>query len=234
MAKMGNTVDNNMGLYSGGMPTYAQMQQIADNLNLGGGTGPGGKPRRPVWDSLLNQQGVLQNQYQLQDTLDTGFLDQMRADALRGPGEQSAWRQLMEQNVQRQAGEAMASGQAQTQAALSNLAMRGGVGSGTAERVAAQGAQAGLQAGQNVLGQRLQLDIQDEANRMQGLRDLGQAEMGAAQFQQGTQQFNIQNALNEVLQRRAADINTYNEQMRAWAAERTARATPSSGGSGKK
>lgn len=205
---------------------WAQMQaQLNKSL---------GRPDRPEFQSQLGPGGLIREPYQLQDTLNRGYLEQMRTDALRQPGEQSQWRQLMEQNVQRQAGEAMARGQAQASNAMSNLAMRGGLRGGAAERLAAQGSQNALQAGQNVLGQRLQLDIQDEANRMQGLQNLGSAELQSAQFGQGTQQFNIQTSLNELLQQRANDINAYNEEMRAWAAERTARATPSGGGGGKK
>ena len=193
-----------------------------------------GRPDRPEWDSLLGADGLMQDQYQITNQLNQGFLEQMRADNLRQPGQQSQWRQLMEQNVQRQAGEAGANVQSQAANQMSNLAMLGGgLRAGAAERLAGQSATQAAQAQQGVLGQRLNLDIQDEQMRQQGLMNLGQAEMGAAQYQTGIQQQNIGNALNEVLQKRAENVNAYNEQMRAWAAERTAAATPSSGG-GKK
>lgn len=192
-----------------------------------------GSPKRPEWESLLGQDGLMKDQYQINDVLNTGFLDQMRQDNLRGAGTPSAWRNLMEQNVQRQAGDASANMQAQGANAMSNLAMMGGLRSGSAERMASKfGNQAAL-AQQNVLGQRLNLDVQDEQMRQQGLQNLGQMELGTAQYQTGVQQANVGNALNETLQKRADNINAYNEQMRAWASERTAAATPSSGG-GKK
>jgi len=192
-----------------------------------------GAPDRPAWESLLGKDGLMRGNLQIKDQLNRGYLDQMRSDNLRAPGEQSQWRGLMEQNVQRQAGDASANAQAQTANAMSNMAMFGGIGSGSAERMAGRGAQQAALAQQNVLGQRLNLDVQDEQMRQQGLMNLGNAEMGAAQYGTGIQQANIGNTLNENLQKRDESINAYNEQMRAWAAERTAAATPSSGG-GKK
>lgn len=189
-----------------------------------------GRPDRPEWESLLGADGRMQEQYQQTNNLNTGYLDQMREDGLRKPGEQSQWRGLMEQQIQNRAGQAAAGAQAQTQNAMSNLAMQGGLRGGAAERMASSGARNAAQAKQGVLGQRLQLDIQDETMRGQQLANLGNAEMGAAQMQNQTDQFNIQNSLNENLQYRADNVNAYNEQMRAWAAEKTAAATPSSGG----
>jgi len=205
--------------------TYNQMMNDAKkNIN---------RPDRPEFESLLGADGLIGKQYQVGGELNADYLNQMREDGLRKPGEQSQWRQLMEQKVQGQAGQAMANAQGQTANAMSNMAMKGGLSGGAAERMAGRGAQGALQAGQGVLGQRLGLDIQDEQMRQGQLQSLGNAEMGAATFNRQGNQFNIQNSLNDVLQNRASDINSYNEEMRAWAAERTAAATPSSGG-GKK
>lgn len=192
-----------------------------------------GRPDRPAWESLLGPDGLMQSQYQLQDNLNTQFLDRMREGALRAPGEASPWRNLMEQQIQNQAGQAAAGAQAQTQNALSQMAMVGGLRGGSAERIAQRGAQQATMAQQDVLGQRLGLDIQDEKMRQQQLAQLGDAEMNVANFGRQGQQFNIQTALNENLQKRAEAINAYNEQMRAYGSERTAAATPSGGG-GKK
>ena len=192
-----------------------------------------GRPDRPEWESLLGDNGMIAEQYQLGNNLNTGFLDQMRQDNLRGPGEQSQWRQLMEQNVQRQAGEASANTQAQGLNAMSNAAMMGGLRAGSAERMASSFGNRAALAQQNMLGNRLNLDVQDEQMRTQGLMNLGNAEMQTANYERAGDQFNIQNTLNENLQKRAESTNAYNEQMRAWAAEKTAAATPSGGG-GKK
>lgn len=193
-----------------------------------------GRPDRPEFTSMIDSEtGLLGPQYQLGGELNTGALDRMRQDASRDPGQASMWRQLQQQKLEGQAGQAAAGAQAQTQNAMSNLAMRGGLRSGTAERLAGQGAQRAAQAQQKVLGQGLNLDVADEQNRLQQLGAVNQANLQQAQFQRAGDQFNIQGALNETLQRRAADINAFNEEMRAWAAERTAQATPSGGG-GKK
>lgn len=190
-------------------------------------------PQRPKFESQLGPGGMIREELQLEDTLNRDYLDKMRGDALRDPGTASTWRSLMDDKLTGQAARAGAGAQAQTQNVLSNLSMRGGLRGGTAERIAQSGAQNALQAQQNVFGRGIDLDIQDEQMRQQQLAGLGQAELQAAQFGRAGQQFNIQNSLNELLQQRAEQINAYNEQMRAWGAERTAAATPSGGG-GKK
>jgi len=202
-----------------GLTNYLQQQQAqsaADNA----------KPVRPEWESLLGADGQLGSQYQAGNNLNTSFLDQMREDGLRKPGEQSTWRGLMEQQIQGRAGQAAAGAQAQTQNAMSNMAMQGGLRGGAAERMASSGAMNAAKAKQGVLGQRLQLDIQDETMRGQQLANLGNAEMGAAQYQTGLDQYNIGNTLNENNAQRQADQNFYNQDMQAWAAKQTAAATP--------
>lgn len=192
-----------------------------------------GRPDRPEWDSLLGEDGMMDKKYQLGDTLNRDFMGQMREDGLRKPGEASAWRNMMDQQVDRQAGQASAGAQSQTQNAMSQMAMMGGLRGGAAERMAGRGVNQANLAKQNVLGQRLNLDLQDEQMRKGDLKSLGDAEMNVANFDRQGQQFNIGNTLNENLQKRAESTNAYNEQMRAWAAEKTAAATPSGGG-GKK
>ena len=211
-----------------------QMQQQYDQL-FGQAQKYAGRPDRPEWESLIDPNtGLLQSQLMLDNQYNQDALNQLRQEGLRGPGEASAWRGLMDQRLTQQAGQASAGAQAATQNAMSGLAMRGGLRAGTAERLAARGADQAVEAQQRIFGQGLNLDIQDEQQRLASLGALNQAELQAGQFGQGVQQFNIQQALNENLQKRAEQINAYNEQMRAWASERTAQATPSGGGGGKK
>lgn len=192
------------------------------------------RPDAVEFNSMIDPEtGLLGENLQLGNNLDMGALDKMRQGAYRDPGQASMWRQLQQKKLEGQAGQAAAGAQAQTQNAMSNLAMRGGLRGGSAERMAGQGAQQANMAQQGVLGRGVDLDIADEQNRMGQLGAVNQGNLQAAQFERAGDQFNIQGALNETLQNRASDINSYNEQMRAWSAEKTAAATPSGGG-GKK
>lgn len=203
-----------------------QLQEQFQNLMNTGMIGAA-RPERPAWESMIDQDtGLMQEPYRLEDAYNQQALEGLRQQALRDPGEQSRWRQLMESQV----ADANAQAQAQTQAAMNQLAMTGGLRSGAAERLAGRGAQAGLQAGQQA---RMQLDIQDEQNRLQGLQGLNQAELQAAQQAQGVQGQNIERALQDITQKRYADLEAYKEELRQWGSERTAQATPSGGG-GKK
>lgn len=220
---MANGYNNNSGQQGGiSQQQYQQIMMLANE-----GAKNKGRPDRPAFDSLLGQDGLIGQPYQIQNQLTQGALGQLQQEAMRAPGDPSQWRQLMDQQVIGQAGQAAAGAQSQMQNAMSNLAMRGGLRSGAGERMAQQAANQATMARQGALGQRLGLDIQDEQMRQQMLAQAGQRQMGAAEF-------DIKNSLNEVLQKRAEDINAYNEQMRAWASERTAAATPSGGGGGKK
>jgi len=191
------------------------------------------RPDRPEFLSVRGDDDLLKDQFRLQNTLNTGFLDRMRQEGLRGPGEASPWRTLQQAQLEREAGNVAQRINQQNALAQDQMAMRGGLRAGAAERMANNSVRQNLAAQQDILGRGLQLDMADEQNRLGSLGRLGQAEMGAAQFQQNTDRFNIQAALNDVFQERAADMNAYNEQMRAWASERTAASTPSGGG-GKK
>lgn len=214
-------------------PQFLQTVQVQDDLkNIG-------RPDRPAWESLLGQDGLMKEQYQLgAGGMQTGFLDRMRDQALRDPGQQSQWRQLAGQQLdQRQAaqGDQLARQQAGQQSqAMNRLAMTGGLRGGAGERMAGAGANNALLEQQRLARQgnqqRLGLDVQDEQNRLQGLSQLGNAEMQVGGFNRDTQKYNIDKALQDTLQKRASDLNFYNEDMRAWAAERTAQATPSGGG----
>ena len=114
--------------------------------------------------------------------------------------------------------------------AQGNLAMRGGLRSGSAERLAQQSQLNQLMGGQRLgaeFAQRgMAYDIQDEMNRQQLLKAMPQMDLAQAQFQSGQKQFNIQSALAEKQAERDAAMEKYRQEMSAWSAEQTARATP--------
>ncbi len=190
-------------------------------------TGSGGKPLAKQFVSLLDPStGQLKDAYQLQGEVDPRALEGMREEAFRqGP---SAWRNMEEASQKDKLAQATAG---QMAAAKNQLAMSGGLRGGAAERLAGQGMQAKLAGGQNISRD---LSIADEQKRLQALSALPQAELAQAGFERDTSKYNIDKSLFEVLQKRASDVNQYNEQMRAWASEKTAAASPSGGGGGKK
>ena len=113
-----------------------------------------GQPDRPEFKSMLDPAtGLMPDQYSALKQYDTSALDAMKSEALRGPGQDSAWRDAMQAKLEQQGGQAMAGAQSQTNAAMNQLAMKGGLGAGTAERMGNQGALRGLQAQQQIMGQ---------------------------------------------------------------------------------
>jgi len=189
-----------------------------------------GRPADMEFNSLINEDGGINDAYRLDEKVDPSFLNQMRDDNLRAPGEASAWRNLIDQKITRQAGDSASQLQQAQNQQLDNMAMRGGVSAGARERMMQAGVGQNLSNQQNIFGNRLQADIQDEQMRQQGLMNLGNAEMQVGQYQTGVQQANRDAALQDIFQKRAFDTNQYNEKMRAWASEKTAQATPSGGG----
>lgn len=168
--------------------------------------------KRPDFKSVRNPDGSLQSTYSMnaptqmtsgtakdinsENTfLNRDFLDQMREDGLRKPGEDSVWRQLQQGKINRQAGDVQGNLQNSQAAALDAAAMRGGVGAGSRERIAGQGVRDSLVAQQQAYGLGLDADIADENRRGQALATLGQAEMGVAGMDLQNQQFNIGNQL---------------------------------------
>lgn len=185
-------------------------------------TGPDGRPMTPGYVSIGDDiTGLLKDPYNLKNNLNTEALDQLRAETLRqGP---SKWAQLQAVTQGDQIAKQNASN---IQAAQNNLAATGGLRGGAAERLQTAGANSSLMASQNM---RQNLATQDEQNRMTNLRALPGMEQSAAQYQNDINKYNIEGAKNEMLQRRAFDVNNYNEAMRGWAAQKAAAATPSGG-----
>ncbi len=184
-----------------------------------------GRPLTPEWNSLGDPKtGLLQDQLLQKSQLDTRALEGLRENALRQPGQMSKWGQMALSQAQNQNARMGASQLTQAQ---NQLAMQGGLRGGSRERLAQQGTQNQLLGNQRALGG---IQMQDEQNRLQGLQNLASQELGAAQYQSGLQGQNIERTLNEVFQGRAAQQLQFGEAMKAWAAERTAAATPRSGG----
>lgn len=181
-----------------------------------------GKPIAPAFSSVLGRDGLLREPYQLGDGgYDPRAMDALRTEAFRqGP---STWRTL-QQGLQT---DALAKNQAgQFNQGVTRMASTGGISTGARERMMQKSLEQGLTGRQNINSS---LALADEENRQKTLQALPGQELQLAGFKQGTQQYNIDKALGDIFQKRAFDANAYNEQMRAWAAKETAKATPSSG-----
>lgn len=177
--------------------------------------------------------------------LDSRGMDKYRSEALRsGP---SAWAKLAT-GAQRGEEAAARDAAAQTAAsatagAKSNLAQRGGLTSGAAERLEAGGARNYLDMN-SAIGRagnqnRLQIGINDEQNRMTQLGALPGMELAQLEPEfQKTQlmgqanQFDLTNTAKNAEAQNAFDMNAYTEQMKAWAANKQADATANSGKKG--
>lgn len=238
----------------GGLPLA-----LAQGMNGGGGPSQQDlinsgqiQPNRPTYDSLRDPTtGLMKNQYQV-NWGDNVSADQRGMDAYRnmalGSGP-TPWasaalnaQKLDEQNLRDSTQQQGASAQA---GARSALASKYGLSPAAQERLAIQGQRAQMSGLQNVGMQgaqaRAQIGMQDANTRnqfLQGLpgQDLAQANLAMANKQGnlGLQQWNIQNAFNDKLTNDAANMNTYNEQMKAWAANKQGDAMANSGSGGKK
>lgn len=212
----------------------------------------GPKPVLGPYSSLRDKQsGLLANpNYRLNAgpdiNLNTQGLEAIRGRALAtGP---SAWAGLMNQrqtieDARARQELAQSAGSAQAQA-RSQLAARGGLRGGSAERMARSGARdlmaARQQAAQQGSAGRMTTALQDEQMRMDLLKSLPQMELAALdpQFKNKatrlqTEQYNIDQALRDKYAEDQYNVMKYQEDMKAYAAAQQANAIGASGG-GKK
>jgi len=232
---------------------YANQQQAAaDSTNhakmLAQGLNDDGSPIRQAWDSLVDEKtGKLKDGY----TMSLSGLDpsqwegysKYKQEALRtGP---SAWAALQNQSIMNQtmANKEAAARQAAAgmNQANSALAMRGGLSAGARGLAARSSARDMLMARQqaaragdvNTLG----VATTDEQNRIAQLANLAGTEQNIGQFNktlEGKQQeYNINNLIQEQQGKRSYNDMTYQEQMKKWAAGKTADATAAAGSGGK-
>ena len=203
---------------------WAKDQSNVATMDLSGG------PKMPAFQSQLGAGGMMPEQYQIQDQLNRTGLEQMRGLATgTGP---TAWGQARGQQLAtdqaRSLQDVTAQGQAAQAQARSQLSQRGGLSGGARERLAGAGARQDLMGRQGALmaGQQARegLATEDQARRDRALGQLPGAELGAAQFGQGTDKFNIQRALGEKQAERDYGIRKYEADSAAWAAQKQAEA----------
>jgi len=203
---------------------WAKDQSNVATMDLSGG------PKMPAFQSQLGAGGMMPEQYQIQDQLNRTGLEQMRGLATgTGP---TAWGQARGQQLAtdqaRSLQDVTAQGQAAQAQARSQLSQRGGLSGGARERLAGAGARQDLMGRQGALmaGQQARegLATEDQARRDRALGQLPGAELGAAQFGQNTSKYNIQNALGEKQAERNYNMQKYQADAQAWAAQKQAEA----------
>lgn len=174
---------------------------------------------------------------------DKRALEALRTRALtEGP---STWAQLMNQKqaLEEAQGRSDIGAQAGTQAAQarSQLAQKGGLTGGSAERIAASSAKNAMNLRQQLAGQgaltRANTALQDEQQRLDLLKSLPGMELQAIEpefknraAQMQAQQFNIEQALKDKYSQDQYNMMKYQNDMQAWAAANQANAIGEAGG----
>jgi hypothetical protein len=215
----------------------AEARRVADLKARG--FNPDGSPIRPEFQSLLNKDtGLLGEQYQAKDMMDTSGIDAYRKRALGTSP--SAWADLATQkqgieeanqrsNLAANAGSAAAM-------ARNQLASKGGLGRGAATSVGRQSMRDLMMGRQGIASQgatnRLNIGLQDEGDRTKMLSALPGMDLQVGQYKTGVGQWNIQKAMEEKRAKDMADMEAYKQGMQAWAAKQQGEAMRNSGGGG--
>ena len=117
--------------------------------------------------------------------------------------------------------------------ARSQLAQRGGLSGGAAERVATEGQNNYLNMAQGVNQQKTtniqQIGMNDAQNKMQEMSMVPGMQLGAANFASGVQQFNTQAQMANNSAENTFNLGQYQAQMAAYGAGQTAQATQNAG-----
>lgn len=203
---------------------------------------PGPQPGIPDFINQIDPNtGYLKGPYTVTDVNDDAYnqiLADYRAKAFLPENERSAFAKVLEEKANQEEAQNLQSTLAQNLArqaeAKQNLAMRGGVSRGMAERLSQVGMKDTNAALQGVrakaANQRLDIVGQDLSSRQQLMDRLAGMEAGNRGYLDTRQQYNIGNALAEIQNKRGYDMDKYANQMNAWAAAKQGQATLASGG----
>jgi hypothetical protein len=232
-----------------GALTGAGAEDVYDHYNpppVAAAPPPPPRPTRPDYASAydpLNMSLAAEYEKQLAGIkADPRGLEKYREEALRtGP---SSWARMatdasrFEEDTERDRGARESMSRAND--VVSNLAQHGGVSAGARERAVRGGArdylnmsQAAARAGQ---GSRMNIGIQDEANRINQLGALPGMEQAAAGFEldkvkagQAARDADIQRQIQEAKDKNAFNMGLYQENMAGWAADKQGNAIEKSG-----
>lgn len=189
-----------------------------------------GRPLTPKWNSLLGEDGLLQDKYLAKDQGNTQALDKYRGEALRDPSQQSTWAKLMNEQIDTQQLSKMDAGNqmiaSQKAGLMSDLAQTGGLGAGARERAFRNAGRDGLMSKQRSLREgmtdRNNVSLKDEENRQTMLGQSVNMDQARAGYLTGIQQQNNTNTLNENNAGREQKQNMWTKEMESWAANKQA------------
>jgi hypothetical protein len=229
-----------------------QEQERIDNLKKQG-LNADGSPIAPDYSNPIGTDGQLQSGYQISPwqtvNANTQGLDQLRSEALRGAGNNSAWANLALQKQQLGQDQAMDNAAAgsnnASMAAQTQLAQTGGLDGSARERMLGQASQNGFiqrqQVGRQGLLDRAAILAQDETQRQTGLRDLQTADNQQADIQfknqqqsANNQQYNTTNLFKANDSQNQYNLDKYKQQMSVWGAGKQADAQKGVSSGGKK
>lgn len=208
------------------------------------GKNPDGSAKDVKYTSKLNPNGTLMDQYKLQAQPDIQ-MDMRAQNALRDRASSSAWLDMMKgkQGLEEQNALQSASQGANTSAAqqMNSLAQRGGLSSGSRERMAKMAARDAMMAQQTARRQgmvdRSNLDIQNDQTQLGLNKDLVGYDQQNAQlagqnrdYATNTADKNLTRTFDEQAQQRQFDMEQYKAKMAAWGAEKTADAQRAAAG----
>ena len=177
---------------------------------------------RPEYASLRGEDGALKEEFKL-DPYKSGMMQKLKAEA-EGTG-LSPWAQMQmdKQGLeeQNQLGAAQKSQQQALAQAQANMMRLGGMGGGARERMAGMGARDLMMANQGVARQGMMDRMGIQSGDLKRKQDLtGQLAKGEL----AAQEANLQSLTGDVRGQGDFDMGRYQEQMRAWAAEKGAQA----------
>lgn len=227
-------------------PTQRMGQSMIDSRKTQEGGYSDGKPVDPTWSNIFDPK-TMSLTPEISTRLDgintdKRGINQFRSEALRTG--RSPWAMLAHKGQDLEQGKALDLGTrtaaSQGAGARGQLAMRGGLTSGARERIAGNQANSVLDMTQNVAGQgaqnRLQIDMNDEQNRigqlgqLPGMENLAiQPDLDKTKLYGQARQLDIGNTIGNNQSKNAFDMGLYGEKMKAWAAEKQAKAIDDSG-----
>ncbi len=226
---------------SGGYPYYSNVQ--VDPYQSSYVMNPNdpryaGMPATPGFKDIYNADtmSLLNGYEQYMDQNSQGY-DQFSDEATRDPGSQSAWATIAKQYQDASAADAREKGASevagQNAKAMSNLAAQGGLSSGARERTAEAGAKNFIDLSQDLTRQNnlndMQIDMNDEQNRIKMLSELPGMEQNRANAWQSVRQGDLSNQISNNKALNDYSMGIFGKQMDAWAADKQATATENSG-----
>lgn len=193
------------------------------------------QPVRPDYTSLLDPSGNLPDNYRVKPDFTSAGYDKMTERAIGGKS--SPWLKMMLGQARLGKSNALQAGASQAESGLASglgtLARSGGYTSGSRERLARDAARNMMMVGQGAnrdfTSNALTAQSQEATTNNDFMKTLSGIDLDRTKTKATTDQFNVKNQMDEVMAKRAADLKVYEEQMKQWAANRTAEATENSG-----